>query len=92
MKLTKTISHVVIDGANYIGNEYVDNSKNVKCKSIIVRFTTFRHQTRFYGAKKKFTKGVKVKLDLTKTHRNLLAEVNKYCNGSNIIKILLRRC
>ena len=48
------ILDVVIDRTYRMGNEYVDNLKNVKCKSIIVRFTTFRHQTRSYCAKKKF--------------------------------------
>ena len=46
------IPDVIIDRAHRIGNEYLDNSKNVKCKSIIVRFTAFRHRTRFYRAKK----------------------------------------
>ena len=50
------IPDVVIDGANYVANEYVDNSKNVKCKSIIVHFTTFRHQTRFYVQRKNLQK------------------------------------
>ena len=50
------IPDVVIDSAYSAGNKYVDNSKNVKCKRIIVRFTKFRHRTRFYHAKKKFKK------------------------------------
>ena len=70
------IPDVAIDRAHRIGNEYVDNSKNIKCKSIIVRFTTFHHRTPFYRAKKKFKKCEKVKLDLTKKRFNLLVEAN----------------
>ena len=55
----------VIGHAHCIGNEYEDNSKNVKCKSVIVHFTTFCHQSRFYCAKKKFKKEVKSRLNLT---------------------------
>lgn len=80
------IPDVVTDRAHRIGNEYVDNLINVKCKRIIVRFTTFHHQTRFYRAKKKFKNGVKVKLDLTKKRHNLLTEANKYCDGGNVVK------
>lgn len=79
------IPDVVIDRAHRIGNEY-ENNFNVKCKSIIVRFTTFRHRTRFYRAKKKFKKGIKVKLDLTKKRHKLLVEANKYCEKSNLVK------
>ena len=79
------IPEVVIDRAHRIGNEYENNSK-VKCKSIIVRFTTFRHRTCFYRAKKKFKKGVKVKIDLTKKRHSLLVEANKYCEKSRMVK------
>lgn len=47
-------------------------------------FTTFRHRTRFYRAKKKFKKSTKVKLDLTENRHNVLLEASKYCNGSNV--------
>ena len=32
-----------IDWALHTGNEYMDKSKNPKCKKIIVCFTTFRY-------------------------------------------------
>ena len=54
---------VVIASAHRFGNEYADNSKKVKYKYKIVRFTTFRHQTRFSHGKKNSKKGVKVKLN-----------------------------
>ena len=80
------IPDVAIYRAHRIGNQHVGNSKNVKCKSIIVRFTTFRHRKRFYHAKKNVLKGSKIKLDLTKKRHNLQAEANKYCDGSIIVK------
>ena len=36
-----------------IGSRYLDASSNNYCKSIIIRFTTFRHRTMFYRAKHK---------------------------------------
>ena len=42
------ISDVVIDRAHRIGRGYKDKTRNVPCKSIIVRFLTFRHGTLFY--------------------------------------------
>ena len=48
-----------------------------KCKSIIVRFTTFRHRTLFYRARKNL-KSAKVKLDLTKSRFDLLKRANNH--------------
>ena len=45
------ISNAVIDRARRIGGNYVDRKSKKSCKSIIVRFTTFRHRTMFYRAK-----------------------------------------
>ena len=56
------IRDIVIDCAHRIGNEYVDNLTSVKCKRITVRFTTFRHQTWFYRAKKKLKMVSRLKL------------------------------
>ena len=41
-----------LDRAHRIGNSYFDKIKKVNCKSIIVRFNTFRHRTLLYRAKK----------------------------------------
>ena len=46
------IPTVVIDRAHRIGKSYNDRSSNKKCKSIIVRFTTFRHRTMFYRSRR----------------------------------------
>ena len=68
----------VLHRAHRIGPSYTDRKTNKKCKSIIVRFTTFRHRTLFYRARKNFKKEFKVKLDLTKSRFNLLKKVNDY--------------
>ena len=39
-----------LDRAHRIGKSYFDKIKKVKCKSIIVRFNTFRHRTLLYRA------------------------------------------
>ena len=56
----------LINEAECIGNEYKDRKTNAFCKSIIVRFTTFRHQTMFYRDRSKLKDNAKVKLDLTR--------------------------
>ena len=62
------IPDVAIDRAHRIGKAYTDKTSGVKCKSIIVRFTTFRHRTMFYQSRKNLKRNVKVKLDFTKKH------------------------
>ena len=54
-------------------------------KSVIVRFTTFRHRTMVYRAKKKMKPGVRVKLDLTKTRYTLLIDANKVLKQNPVI-------
>ena len=56
------IPDVAIDRAHRNGKAHTDKTSRVKCKSIIIQFTTFRHRTMFYHSRK----NVKVKLDLTK--------------------------
>ena len=61
------IPDVVIDMAHRIGNGYNDKKTNARCKSIIVRFTTFRHRTMFYRSRANLKNNVKLKLNLTKS-------------------------
>ena len=56
------IPDVVIGRAHRIGRGYKDKTP---CKSIIVRFSTFRHKTLLYRNRNKL-KNAKVRLDLTK--------------------------
>ena len=50
-----------------IGKGYNDKKSNVRCKSIIVLFTTFRHRIMFYRSRANLKNSVKLKLDLTKS-------------------------
>ena len=60
-----------------IGPIYTDRISQKKCKSIIVRFITFRHRTLFYRPRKNL-KNPKVKLDLTKSKSDLLKRANNH--------------
>ena len=66
------IPEVVIDRAHRIGPDYTDKKTQKVCKSIIVRFTTFRHRTAFYRAWKSIGKIAQVRLDLTKRWYDIL--------------------
>ena len=65
------IPDVVIDRAHRIGKGYNDKKTNVRCKSIIVSFATFRHRTMFYRGRANLKNNVKLKLDLTKKIQDL---------------------
>ena len=54
------IPDVVIDSAHRIGKGYNDKKTNVHYKSIIVRFTTFRHRTMFYQSGANLKNNVKL--------------------------------
>ena len=60
------IPDVVIDRAHRIRNGCKDRKTKILCKSIIVRFTTFRHRTMFYRNRNKLENNTIVKLDLTR--------------------------
>ena len=80
------IPESIIDRAHRIGSSYQDASLNNYCKSIIIRFTTFRHRIMFYRAKNKLKRGVKIKLDLTKSRYNLLKTANDHVKEVPSIK------
>ena len=67
------IPDVVIDRAHRIGRGYKDKTRNVPCKSIIVRFSTFRHRTLFYWNRNNL-KNAKVRLDLTKKRYKIFTD------------------
>ena len=71
------IPEVAIDRAHRIGKEYTDSTSGKKCKSIIVRFTTFRHRNMFYHGRKNLKHTVKVKLDLTKKRYSIFSDAIK---------------
>ena len=80
------IPESVIDRAHRIGSRYLDASSNNYCKSIIIRFTTFRHRTMFYRAKNKLKRGVRIKLDLTKFRYDLLKRAHDHVKEVPFIK------
>ena len=53
------IPDIKIDRVHRIGKAYTDKTSGVNCKSIIVRFTTFRHKTMFYHSRKNLKRNVK---------------------------------
>ena len=87
MNLTKTlfkeakvsVPENVLDRAHRIGPIYTDRGSQKKCKSIIVRFTTFRQRILSYRVRKNL-KTAKVKLDLTKSRFDLLKKANNIVN------------
>ena len=67
------IPDVVIDRAHQIGRGYKGKTRNVPCKSIIDRFSTFRHRTFFYRNRNKL-KNAKVWLDLTRKQYKIFTD------------------
>ena len=78
------IPESIIDRAHSIGSRYLDASSNNYCKSIILRFTTFRHRTMLYRAKNKLKRDVRI--DLTKSRYNLLKRANDHVKEVPSIK------
>ena len=78
------ISENDIDHAHRIDKPYVDNISEKPCKSIIVRFTSFRKRTLVYRGKK-VIKDVRLKVDLTKKVHTFLLKANEYIK--NIPKV-----
>ena len=73
--------------AHRIGSRYLDACSNNCRKSIIIRFTTFRHKTIFYRAKNKLKRGVRIELDLTKSRYDLLKRANDHVEEVHSIKL-----
>ena len=65
----------VIDRVYRIGYRYLDAASNNYCKSIIIRFITFRHRTMFCRTKNTLKRDVRIKLDLTKSRYDLLKQM-----------------
>ena len=72
-ELKVNVPDSVIDRAHRIGKVKVNGGK--RSRQIIVRFTTWRHRTQVYRARKKSAK-YKVCLDLTKEKMNFIATAN----------------
>lgn len=81
-ELKVDIPDVVIDRAHRIGPVKEDPTSKKKFQSIIVRFTTWRHRTLAYRARKK-TKQVRVRLDLTRRKVKLLEKANTWLEDND---------
>ena len=77
-KLKVDIPDMVIDRAHRIGRMKVIDGKKVQ--PMIVRFTTWRHHTNVYRARKNCEEH-RVKLDLTKDKVSLLKRANDLLNS-----------
>ena len=65
-----------IDRAHRIGKSYRDKKSKKKCKSMIVKFTSFRYRTKVCRQKKNLDDGVTAHVDLTKKRHLLLRKTN----------------
>ena len=80
---------VAIDRTHWIGKVYTDKTSEMKCKSIIVWFTTFRHRTMFYHSRKNLKCNVKVKLDLTKKRYLFFTEPMQLVKNNEAVKFVM---
>ena len=83
-----SIPEEVIDRAHRISKPYKDRESGVKCQQIIVRFTTFRHRTRFYKARKKLKNNVHIRLDLTKLRYGILKGAAREVHDNDKVKFV----
>ena len=65
-----------IDRAPRIGKSYHHKKPKKRCKSIIVKFSSFRYRTKAYRQKKNLDDGVTAHVNLTKTRHSLLRKAN----------------
>ena len=68
--------------AHCIGPDYMCYKSQEKCRSIMVRFVSFKHRTLFYR-KRTSLKNVKVKIDLTKRQYEVLKKAINLVNRNN---------
>ena len=81
-ELEVDIPDMVIDRAHRIGPVKQNPTTNKKLQTIIVRFTTWRHRSMVYRARKKSEK-FKVHLDLTHRKVKLLEKANTWLKDKN---------
>ena len=65
-----------INRAHHIGKSYHHKKSKKKCKSIIVKFSSFRYHNKAYRQKKNLDDGVTAHVDLTKKRHSLLRKAN----------------
>ena len=80
-ELSVKIPDSAIDRAHRIGQ--VKESEGKRFRQIIIRFTTWRHRTMVYKARKNSDK-YRVRLDLTKKRIKLIGKTNEMLKGRNL--------
>ena len=78
-----------IDRAYRIGRNYKCHKTNKTCRSVIVRFTSFKHRTSIYR-NRNILKDVRVKLDLTKEMYNILKSTRSIADKKQDVNCLCR--
>lgn len=80
-ELSVKIPDSAIDRAHRIGQ--IKESQGKKFRQMIIRFTTWRHRTMVYKARKNSDK-YRVRLDLTKKRLKLIGKTNEMLQGRNL--------
>ena len=81
-KVCLDLSGDCIDRTHRTGPDYTCYKSQEKCRSIMVRFVSFKHRTLFYR-KRASLKNVRVKIDLTKRRYEVLKKAINLVNGNN---------
>ena len=90
LKKEKTIKE---EAEVYTPEETIDRAHRVgpkknKNQAIIVKFSTFRHRTLFYRARKELKNGIKLHIDVTKKRFNLLHDAQSFIQGRENVKYI----
>ena len=86
-KCNVKIPECVLDRAHRIGRIMEDDDGKKK-QSIIVRFSTFRHRTEFYKARKALEGVARVRLDLTRRRYSLLNNARSKVENNEKVKFV----
>ena len=78
-----------MDWAYRIAKVYNYKKSGMKCKSIIVRFTTFWYRTIFYHNRKNLKLSLKVKLYVTKKPYLFFKKEMQLVNNNEVVKFVL---
>ena len=81
-KVCPNLSGDCIDRAHRIGPDYTCYKSQEKCRSIMVRFVSFKHRTLFYR-KRASLKNIRVQIDLTKRRYEVLKKAITLVNRNN---------
>ena len=80
-----SLSGNVIDWAHRIENNYKSFTTKNTCRSVIIRFTSFKHRTSSYQNRNKL-KCVRIKLDQTKKRYNVLKSTRSVADENQDVK------